>query len=187
MRKGDLIKAAVLLGLSLAASLAEGQVINSGAQSINLSATLNESLTLSLSANSVTFALTAGSPSNPGSTGITATTSWVLNPGRTTVGVYAYFANAAAALTDGGSPANNIPTSAFFISDNGTSLTAVTGTAPFGAANAGLQLASVTINGGNKSSSRTDLMTFNISLISLPQLPAGTYTGTLTIQAQAAP
>ena len=178
--------AALVMGM---ASLATAQ-LNSGAQPIALNAQLAESLTLNLTANAVNFTLAAGSNSNPGSTGITATTTWVLKPGRTAVGVYAYFASSAAALTDGGVPTpNNIPTSAFFISDNGGASTALTATTPFGGANAGLRLANVAITGLNKNASRTDAMAFNIDLSggTLPQLPAGTYTGTLNIQAQATP
>lgn len=177
----------IALGLALAATMASAQALNSGAQTIALNATLAESLTLNLSANSVNFTLVAGSAANAGSANITATTSWVLKPGRTAVGVYAYFANAAAALTDGAG--NNIPSSAFFISDNAGTSTALTSATAFNAANAGMQLANVAINGANKNSSRTDVMAFNINLTggTLPQLPAATYTGTLNIQAQATP
>jgi len=179
----------VALALITATSLASAQSLNSGPQTIALNATLSESLTLSLSANAVNFTLTPGSATNAGSTNITATTSWTLRPGRTAVGVYAYFTSAAAAMTDGGTPANNIPSSAFKIADNGGASTALTNSVAFGAANAGLQLANVTITGANRSSSRTDAMAFNIDLSggTLPQLPAGTYTGTLNIQAQATP
>jgi hypothetical protein len=179
--------AMIALIIAAASALASAQVINSGAQTISLSATLNESLTLSLSGNAVTFNLTPGSAANAGSTNITATTSWVLKPGRTAVGVYAYFTAAATALNDGGG--NNIPSSAFFIADNAGPSTALTTTGPFGGALAGLQLANVAITGANRASSRTDVMAFNINLTggTLPQLPASTYTGTLNIQAQATP
>jgi hypothetical protein len=169
------------------ASLACAQATNSGAQSIALNATLAESLTLSLSGNAVNFTLASGSATNVGSTDVTATTSWVLKPGRTAVTVDAYFASATAALTDGGAPANNIPSSAFQISNNSGPATALTSTVAFGAANAGLRLENVAITGANKQSSVTDDMVFNINLSSLGQLPAGTYTGTLNIQAQATP
>jgi hypothetical protein len=178
----NVVLAVLIVGL---ASLASAQVLNSAAQTINLSATLNESLTVSLSGNSVTFPLTAGSTTNPGSTGITATTSWILKPTRTAVTVDAYFADATAALTDGGG--NNIPSSAFKIADNGGASNALTSTVAFGAANGGLRLRNTTINGTNKVSSATDAMAFNIDLSggTLPTLPAGTYSGTLNIQAQA--
>ena len=188
MKTGRLFRiAAVALGLALATTMVSAQALNSGAQTITLNATLAESLTLSLSGNSVSFPLTAGSAANPGSTNITATTTWVLKPGRTAVGVYAYFANAGAALTDGAG--DNIPSSAFLIADNAGPSTALTSTVAFGAANGGLQLANVAITGANKSATRTDVMAFNINLTggTLPQLPANAYSGTLNIQAQATP
>jgi hypothetical protein len=111
----------------------------------------------------------------------------VLKPGRTALGVFAYFASAPAALTDGAG--NNIPSSAFKISDNGGASTALTNTAAFGAATAGLQLANVALTAANRNGTRNDVMAFNIDLSAgtLPQLPAATYTGTLNIQAQATP
>jgi hypothetical protein len=187
MKAGRLLRiAAVVLAMTFAVSMASAQ-LNSGAQTIALNANLTESLTLSLSANAVNFTLTSGAAANPGSTNITATTTWVLKPGRTAVGVYAYFANAAAALTDG--VGDNIPSSAFTIADNGGAATALTNTVAFGGANAGYQMANVAITGANKNSSRSDVMAFNIDLTggTLPQLPANTYTGTLNIQAQATP
>jgi hypothetical protein len=174
------------LAMTLPGTIASAQ-LNSGAQTIALNAKLNESLTLTLSANTVNFTLSAGSATNAGSAGITATTAWTLAPGRTAVGVYAYFNSATAALTDGSG--DNIPSSAFFIADNAGASTALTNTVAFGAANAGLQLANVAITGTNRTSSHTDAMAFNINLTggTLPQLPANTYTGTLNIQAQATP
>jgi hypothetical protein len=179
--------AAITLTMALATTMASAQALNSGAQTISLNATLAESLTLSLSANAVNFTLAAGSATNAGSANITATTAWVLKPGRTAVGVYAYFANATSALTDGAG--DNIPSSAFYIADNAGASTALTSTVAFGAANGGLQLANVAITGANKTASHTDVMAFNINLTggTLPQLPANTYTGTLNIQAQATP
>ena len=162
---------------------------DSGQHPIAVTATLAESLTVSLSGSSVSFTLAAGSATNAGSASITATTKWVLSPSRNAVGVYAFFTSALAALTDGSG--HNIPSSAFKITDSsagGISGTLIN-TVPFGAANAGLQLANVAITNANKNASRTDAMTFNINLSggTLPQLPAATYTGTLNIEAQATP
>jgi hypothetical protein len=187
MKSGRILWAAMVgLAMTLPATMASAQ-LNSGAQTIALNAKLAESLTLTLSANTVNFTLSAGSATNAGSAGITATTAWTLAPGRTAVGVYAYFNSATTALTDGSG--DNIPSSAFFIADNAGASTALTNTVAFGAANAGLQLANVAITGTNRTSSHTDAMAFNINLTggTLPQLPANTYTGTLNIQAQATP
>jgi len=160
-----------------------GQVRNSGASTITLNAVLNDSISVSLSSNAVNFTLTTGSASNPGSTGVTATTSWLLRPSVGSLKLYAFFSSSTAALTDGAG--NNIPSADFQISNNAGPFNALTNTVPFGGANAGLQLSSTPILGNNKSGTRTDNMNFNINLVPLPSLPAGVYTGTLTIQAQA--
>lgn len=171
-----------LVILVLAAG-AQAQVLNSGASTISLNAVLNDSITVSLSSNAVNFTLTQGSGSNPGSTGVTATTTWLLRPNVGSLKLYAFFSSSTSALTDGAG--NNIPSADFQISDNGGAFNALTNTVPFGGANAGLQLSSTPILGNNRSGKRTDNMNFNINLVPLPNLPAGTYTGTLTIQAQA--
>jgi hypothetical protein len=187
MKTGKMLWAAMAgVVMALSASAASAQ-LNSGAQTIALNATLAESLTLTLSATSVNFALKAGNATNLGSAGVTATTTWALAAGRTSVGVYAYFTSATTALTDGAG--DNIPSSAFYIADNAAPSAPLTNTVAFGAANAGLKLGTVAITGTNRSGSRTDAMTFNIDLSTgtLPQLPANTYTGVLNIQAQATP
>lgn len=178
-RRGGLL----VLALAALATGSQAQVRNSGASTITLRAVLNDSLTVSLSSSAVNFTLTPGTASNPGSTGITATTAWALKPSVGSVKVYAFFASSAAALTDGAG--HNIPSADFQISNNAGPLTALTTTAPFGGANAGLMLSNTRILGNNRSGSHTDSMTFNINLSTVPSLPAATYTGTLTIQAQA--
>lgn len=178
------MRSAVLLATLVQAALGvQGQAVSSGAQSIALNATLGESISVTLSANAVNFNLTAGSASNPGSTSITATTTWTVKPNRGSLALYAFFGSSASALSNGGGV--NIPSSAFELSDNGSSLLALTNSVPFGGANAGLQLAKIKILGNNRQGSRTDVLNFNINLSALPNLPAGVYTGTLTIQAQA--
>jgi hypothetical protein len=187
MRTGTFVRVAVVaMVMVFAVSMASAQ-LNSTAQTIALNATLSESLTVSLSANSVNFTLSAGSNTNPGSAGVTATTKWAMASTRSSVSVYAYFANSGAALTDGAG--DNIPSSAFTIADNGGGAAALTNTVVFGGSNAGLRLANVALSAAsnNFSGTRTDAMTFNIDLSggTLPSLPAATYTGTLNIQAQA--
>ena len=176
--------------VAMTSSLASAQN-PSPAQSITLNAQLAESLTVSLSGNSVNFTLTAGSPNNAGSTSITATTSWVIKPGRTQVNLYAYFGSATVALLHQ-DPANttDIPPSAVEISVNSGAASAVStndaSAVGFGAAGAGLLLFNQSsITGLNKKDSHIDTMDFNINLSSLPQLPADSYVGTLNIQALA--
>jgi hypothetical protein len=159
----------------------QAQVKNSGAQTIAITAVLTDGLSVIVSSHSVNFSLTSGNASNPGSGGVTATTSWISKAGRN-INVYAYFSSASAALTDGFG--DNIPSADFSISDNAGAYTPLTGTVAFGGAAAGLQLFTVKITGTNKTGSHTDNMLFNINLSTIPQLPAGNYTGTLNIQAQ---
>lgn len=173
----------LMLSLMVLDRAVHAQVLNSGAKTIALQAVLNDSISVSLSSSAVNFTLTAGNASNPGSTGVTATTTWLLKPSVGNVSVYAFFSNSAGALTDGAG--NNIPSADFQLSDNAGPFTALTSTVPFGGANAGTLVSQTRILGNNKSGSHTDVMNFNINLSTLPNLPASTYTGTLTIQAQA--
>ena len=175
--------AALVLATAMFATPAQAQVRNSGASPIALNAVLPDSITLTLSGNAVNFTLVGGSASNPGSTSITATTTWLLRPNVNSLKLYAFFSSSTAALSDGAG--HNIPSADFQISDNGGAFAALTNTVPFGGANAGLQVSSVRILGNNKTGTNSDVMTFNINLAPLPSLPTGVYTGTLTIQAQA--
>jgi hypothetical protein len=181
------VRIAVVTTLVLGLGGIASAQLSSGAQGVTVTASLPESLTLSLSATTVNFPLTAGNAANAGSANVTASTKWVLKPGRSAVSVYAYFASAAAALTDGAG--NNIPSSAFSISDNSATAAPLVNTVPFGGGLAGLQLEDVAITGSNRNSSVTDNMAFSIDLTggSLPQLPAGNYSGVLYVQAQATP
>jgi hypothetical protein len=175
--------AALVVATAMFAAPVQAQVRNSGASPIALNAVLPDSITLTLSANAVNFTLIGGSPSNPGSTSITATTTWLLRPNVNSLKLYAFFSSSTSALSDGSG--HNIPSADFQISDNGGAFAALTNSVAFGGANAGLQVSSVRILGNNKTGTNSDVMTFNINLAPLPSLPAGTYTGTLTIQAQA--
>jgi len=165
------------------AAPAQAQVQNSGASPIALQAVLTDSITLTLSGNAVNFNLAAGSASNPGSTSITASTTWTLRPNVGSLKLYAFFSSSTSALTDGAG--NNIPSADFQISDNAGAFNPLTNTVPFGGANAGVQLSSTPVLGNNRTGTRNDVMNFNINLTPLPNLPAGSYTGILTIQAQA--
>jgi hypothetical protein len=177
----------VALFVVIAGSVASAQV-NSNIQTVTLTATLNESLTVGLSGNVVTFSMNPGAANNAGNTTITATTSWALNAGRNTVRLYAYFANAASALNNGAG--SNIPSSAFKIQVGGAgAFNALTNANPFNGANAGLQLFTQAITAANRVSNRSDSLAFTIDLSggTLPTLPVGGYNGTLNIQAQATP
>ena len=188
-----LLRVAAISAVALLSGTTAKAATNSNTATVALSATVNTSLTVSLSSPTQTWAtananaLTPGNSSNPGNAGITVTTSWVLQPGHTAVALYAYFASAIAALT----PAvgtTNVPSSAFEIKVGAGAFTPVSGTnAGFGVAGSSLLLQTTAITVANKVSSATAVLTFNINLTTLPQLPADTYSGTLNIQAQATP
>lgn len=167
--------------LLLASVISTAQVLNSGVQTITLNANLSESISVNLSSNAVSFTLTAGSATNDGSTGVNATTTWISKPGRN-LSVYAYFTSSTSALSDGAG--NNIPSSNFLVSNNSGAFAPLTNSVAFGGAAAGLQLYTVKITGANRTGTHADNMLFRIDLSTLPQLPAGTYAGTLNIQAQ---
>ncbi len=108
------------------------------------------------------------------------TTTWNLNPSRKNLHLYAYFASAAAALTNG---STNIPSSRVLGSANGGPFSTFTSNSPFGAADS-LQVFTIPILGSNKKSARTDSLQLKIDTTGL-LLPAGSYTGLLNLQAQA--
>lgn len=188
VKKNALFVVVALIGASLFEGSAMAASLNSNTQSITLNASLGESLTVSASVTTVNFTLVNGSTVN-GSAAVPITTSWVLLPSRTSVKLYGYFASSTAALTDGYSTPDNIPSANVLgqvTTGSPTSYTAFSQTATgFGAASASLLLFSQTISlaSTNFVSNRTDNLSLQISTPST--LPAGTYTGTLSLQAQA--
>ena len=138
-------------------------------------------MAMALANANINFAFTSGSTTNPGSSALTVTLSW--NCPCTNISLYAYFNSSTSALNDG--LGDNIPSAAFSISNNGGAYGALNTTVPFGAANAGRRVAQIT--NPPFSGSQAETMNFNINLSTgtLPTLPPGTYTGTLTLQAQA--
>ena len=189
------IAAVIVLGTS-AAPTANAQ-FNSNAGVVPLTATMPESLTVSVtSGTTVNFALLPNTAANAGSTTSTVRTAWVLSPGRTRVRVWAWVPNGAAALTDG--TGSNIPASAVTAAAAGSGR-------PGGALNTvasggggvpvfitpatatGVQIGRVAINAANRTGSTTTTLTWNINTTGVPLLPAASYTGTVNIQAQATP
>lgn len=147
------------------------------------------SMTVTASPSSVSFRLVSRGVA-PGSSAVNITTTWggSLCLLSCTINLYAYFSGANAALSGGGSPAVSIPASAVLgqvPTGSPTSFTAFTQSNPLGGgAGASLllfQQSFFLITGGG---SRTDSLSLEINLASQPQLPAGSYTGTLYIQAQ---
>ena len=175
------------LGLSFVCVPASfSQALNSNTASVSLTATLGESLTISATPSAVNFALVSGGVA-AGSAPVAITTTWVLGSGRANVVMDAYFSSSAA-LTFAGPPAATIPTSAVLgqvTTGTPTTFTAFTQTGVLGPAGAGLTLFTQSLSSTNRASTRTDNLNLEIDLSSVPQLPSATYTGTLTLQAQA--
>jgi hypothetical protein len=157
---------------------------NSNSASVVLTATLLESITVAAIPSSVLFNLNPGGTSN-GSTPVSITTVWILGVTRTSLKLYGSFDSSSAALTDGNG--DNIPSANVLgqvTTGSPINFTAFTQTTPFGAAGAGLLLFSQPISITNTTGTRTDSLSLEIDLTTLP-IPAGVYVGTLHIQAQA--
>lgn len=174
-----------VLALLLAAPFAGAQLL-SGLSGVTLNATTVTSLSIAItSGTSMNFTLLQGALAN-GSTAAAITTSWNVNPGQTgTVRLYGYFSTPATALAG---PTYNIA-SAFVEGRVTTGLpvtyTPFTQTNPIGPAGGSLLLFSETITGSNKNKTRTDNLDVRVNLTTSPVVPAGTYAGTLRIQARA--
>jgi hypothetical protein len=176
----------VLALLTLAIPAAVCQLVSNTA-SVALRATLGDSLTVAATPASVAIPLVAGG-TGIGTSPVAITTTWVLSAGRTAVTLVGYFSSASVALTDGATTPDNIPASEVLgqvTTGAPTAFTAFTQTAPLGPAGAGLTLFTQALSGSTRTSNRTDNLNLEINLAAQPQLPAGVYTGTLNIQAQA--
>ena len=178
------IPLAIFFILGTSAALCQ---LNSNTASVALKATLGESLTVAATPSTVAIPLVSGGTAT-GTSPVAITTNWVLSASRTAVTLVGYFSSATAALTDGAATPDNIPASEVLgqvTTGTPTSFTAFTQTAPLGAAGAGLTLFTQALTETNRTANRTDNLNLEINLAGQPQLPAGTYTGTLNIQAQA--
>jgi hypothetical protein len=172
--------ALVLLFAAIAlATVTEAQV-NSNSATVNLTATLPESLTISASPTNVNFTL-ASSGTAAGSSQISISTAWALLGTRSSITLYAFCSSTTAALTDGSG--DNIPAANLTGSPNGGAFTTFTGNSPFGTGTS-LTIFTQAITSGNLNATRTDTLNLNINTTGL-SLPVGTYTGVLTIRAQA--
>jgi hypothetical protein len=142
------------------------------------------SLSVSAAPSMVSFNLTPGQIT-AGNSPVSITTTWSGSTVGSTMSLYGYFVSSTAALT-GTTNSVPIPSSAVFgqmTTGLPTSFSPFTQTNPVGGAAASLTLFSQAITGSG-AGSRTDALNLTIDLTNLPQLPAGTYTGTLVIQAQ---
>jgi hypothetical protein len=179
-----LIPVFALLTLAIPAAVCQ---LNSNTATVILNATLAESLTVAATPSTVSIPLVSGGI-GAGTAPVAITTSWVLSASRTAVTLVGYFSSATVALTNGAATPSNIPASEVLgqvTTGTPTAFSPFTQTGPLGTAGAGLTLFSQPLTGANRDANRTDNLNLEINLASQPQLPAGTYTGTLNIQAQA--
>jgi hypothetical protein len=160
---------------------ARGQVLNSPAANANLIAPLAQSVGIISSPSTINFTLAANGTA-AGSSSVTIVTTWNLEAARTSLKVYAYFSSSTAALTDSGSPANNIGSAHVLGSVDGGANVAFNSASPF-ASGSSITVYSVAINSSNRNSSHANTLGLTIDTAGLA-LPAATYNGTLLIQAQ---
>lgn len=153
---------------------------NSNIATVSLIAGISPYVSVSVNVASVNFTLAPGTGPTAGSNSVIVTTNWGL-AGPANVALWGSFANAATALTNG---TDNIPSSAVSANVNTVPAGTFTATGPagFGGPSAGLQ-----INSGAVAAVGTwnDTLDLFIDLIPFPTLSSGTYTGTLSLQAQA--
>lgn len=161
--------------------LADAATTTSTVANVGLTATLNQSILLTVAPTTAAFSslnlLGTGSVAST----ITVTTTWALNTG-TTLTVYGYFATATSALSD--TKGDNIPTSAISGAVDGGTSVVFTGTSPLGTGT-GLTIYTAPILAANAASLHTDTLVLGLSLAGLGTLPPGTYTGTMYVEAQA--
>lgn len=159
---------------------------NSNSSTVALTATLPESLTISASPASVSFTLVQGGAAF-GSSPVSITTTWLVSPASSSVALFGWFTTPAAALTDGASTPDNIPSSEVYgqvSSGAPTSYTAFTQSNALGSAQGGLELFTQSLSSTNFAGTRTDSLNLEIDLTNQPELPSGVYNGTLNLQAQ---
>jgi hypothetical protein len=171
------------LAICLCLPVAQAQAIVSSTANVQLSYVVGESITVTGAPPTLTF---AGAPT-PATGALTITTSWVLASTRTRVDTNLFFGTPTAALTDGNG--HNIPASQVFANLNGGTYSPcntnpaadVAGVATAGGTcNVGFGVA---ITPANLTASHTDV--FILQLQGIGVLPAGTYTGQLSIVAGA--
>jgi hypothetical protein len=174
-----------VLALLLGAPVASAQLL-SGLTNLSLNATTPSSLTIAItSGSSMNFTLLQGALAN-GSAAAAITTSWNVNPGKTgSISLYGYFSTPSAALAG---PTYNIASTYVegrVTTGSPVAFTPFTQTNPVGPAGGSLLLFTEAITGVNKNKTRTDNLNVRVNLTASPVVPAGTYTGTLRIQARA--
>lgn len=158
----------------------------SGVADVDLQGTVGEALTVTVTGGgSASFTLVPGASADA-EEAVTIETQWTVGGLVGAVALYAYFDVPAQALTDGAG--NDIPSSAVegqMTTGSPLLFTSFAESNPVGTAGGSLKLFEELIVLLNRSKTRTDALNLRVDLTSLPQLPAGTYTGTLHVRARA--
>ena len=180
---GCLVIALAVAGLAPAA--ADAQILSNIAN-VNMSATMNQFISIAVTSGStVNFTLVANGIA-AGDVPAVVQTNWSLNPGLIgAVSLYGYFDTPAQALTAGGG--DDLASSLVegrVTTGTPTSFTAFTQTNPVGPAGGSLALWSTTVTGINKVGTRTDNLDLRVNLTGT-SAAAGTYAGVLRLQARA--
>ena len=149
------------------------------------------SLTITATPAAVTFSLVKSGTANASAPVVITTVMGGVTL-LSTLNLYGYFSSASSALTDGRATPDLIATSAVFgqmTTGSPTTYTAFTQSNTLGPAGAGLLLYSTTALSTSGCAAltgcRTDSLNLQINLSARPTLSAGTFTGTLILQAQA--
>ena len=159
----------------------------SNTQTVQLDATVESSLTVSIDQAAVKWStgtgnsLQPGNSVNRGNTGVSVTTSWRLAPNITKVKLFAYFTTTNALV---GTGQNAIPSQNFEIQAGSGNFMRVDQNLP-GYGVAAVQLQETVVTDTNRNGTQNTNLTFTINLGSLPQLASDSYTGRLYLQAEA--
>ncbi len=169
--------ASMLASLAIVEGVAQAQQISSNQASVSLSYTTAEALTVNVTppGNPTTF---QGTPPTTGTITISATSSFTQSR---TVSIYAYFASNQA-LTSG---ASNIPASSIVANIAGGSQPgsrAFNVTSPFTGSPTAVIVDTEAVGIGNLT---TPTVSMTLMIQGASGLPAGTYAGTMFVQAQA--
>ena len=157
---------------------------NGGAPAVvSLNAVMSETLSVSAAPGTLNFTPLNPNGTTHGDAAISINTAWVLQPSRGSLNVWAYFAGATA-LTNTSDATAIIPVTSVTGKVNAGSFQGFND--PLGAFAPGTSLSifSVGVLGKNKNNSQTDTLALKVDTTGAG-MPAGTYTGTLFIQAVA--
>jgi hypothetical protein len=184
MRFGKCVIVFLALG---AVNAPRARELSGQAQVISLAATTVSTLTVAVTSGAAQIlAGVTDNAINSFPSPVVIQTAWNVNPGQTnSVNLVAYFTVPSQALVGG---ATQIPSSRVLgrmLTGTPVAFTAINqgGIGPVGTAGGSLPLFTLSINGGNKISSRTDNLDLQLNLVGFPPLAAGSYTGVLNIQA----